>query len=857
MYYRPFNELQKSKQSIIVESRVDQRVLGAAINRSRQAHGAKVWPAPDVITLDTAIERGYDLHSLGSKNLLSDCFLLSREQERIVWTNVIAADEATHMRVPEHLARLAQAAWQLKSFWGIKNVAESGRYSPDVEAFSRWSEAFSQELKKIGAIDRASFFLNHVKNGSDLLAQGFRSLPEILRSWLCQDQFLYKANNPLDTSSFIGHVFETFEEELHEALLWAQATSAGDPNSRVVIGVESFSRHADEVHRYCSDIFGQTWSDAETPCSTEYRDVLVSYPAIQVALLVLDITPVCKWDVLSELIRHPLLKGAEQERHQRAVFDTRLRDENRHEVDLRMVIKRLDESSHCPYLLEFFRLIEASFLNKRGTKSLSHWMSDFNNILKSVGVIGLREKTLFRHDLEIQWERVCDQVTTFDSVTSPVTRREAISLLKRLLEEKSIFDGGRSAGIFIMPAEDTFIVDPTHLWVANVNSRAFVPKSGLSPFLSMREQRQFGLPGANLDQEKISIESTISMLTMLGTERHVSYSKFVGDDELVSCSPFFPILADRESSVRKRFIAPSWEQSPAKLERFSDFIGPPLELHETLPSGVGIFSDQSACPFRAFAIHRLRAFPVTEPTPGIDFREKGIAVHRILSALWARVKTLSSLRKLSVAERFDCVREIVRKEFKKKYFATPIENEIFKIEVERLTTLIQIWADFEVGLEPFQVLAQEEKVAVNIFGVPLRVKPDRIDQLENGDVRIIDYKTGSCSYNDWIGPRLSAPQLPIYALYHPLFVARSIAFAHVNLAKPDWIQLPVNDLSSAGSWSDWVARWEQDIKLLAEEILNGVATPEKGMKDVCVYCEQAASSLIEDVEDDFASARRL
>jgi len=851
VYYHSFDELQGSKQSIVVDNRAHQQALSSAINWRRKSSGALAWRAPDIVTVDNVIDYSFALHSLDSKSELRDCFLLSKEQERAVWAGVVSRDGSEHLRAPEIIAQLLQHAWQLKNVWQIRNSDETARRPPDVDAFLRWSEDFARALKKIGAIDRATFFSKHMSKHPDFTAQGFRRPSPTLRSWLNQDKFLCTADERLDTSNFVPHVYDSFEDELHEAMFWAKRVWERDRDSRVVVGIDSLSSHMDEVHRCGADVFGQIWDSPEMPYFSKYRDILGGYPAIRIAFLVLGIRSRCKWDTVSELIRHPLLKGFDEERHQRSVFDARLRDENRYELDLPLIINRLEQSGDCLYLLEFFRSVEAALLTSPRVSSLSYWISHFNKILRAVGVIGLRDKTSSRNSLEVHWSRVCDQVTSLDAVMEFVTRGEALSILKRHVEQTTVFAGEKSTGIFIMPADDAFIVDPTHLWVAHASSKSFVSERAGTPFLPIASQRLIGIPGLNPASDKMHVESIISMLTALGRERHVSYSKFEGD-ERVSFSPFFPRLADVESEKIQRFTVSDWNQPAAKLQEYSDFIGPALDSTQPLVGGVSVFYDQAVCPFKAFAVHRLSAIPVFEPIRGINYREKGVIVHQVMNAFWRGLKTSSTLQKFSSEEKLEYVKQIVHGELKKDRFATSIETELFKIEIDRLIELIQAWTDFELTLESFRVLSQEEKVSVNIFGVPVKIKPDRIDQLESGDIRIVDYKTGVCSRSDWVGPRLSAPQLPIYTIFHPLFSATSIAFAHVNILKPRWIEVPASD-SPAEDWNDWTNHWEQDIKILAEEIVSGIATPEIGEGDVCAYCDQGASSLIEVATDDLES----
>ena len=74
------------------------------------------------------------------------------------------------------------------------------------------------------------------------------------------------------------------------------------------------------------------------------------------------------------------------------------------------------------------------------------------------------------------------------------------------------------------------------------------------------------------------------------------------------------------------------------------------------------------------------------------------------------------------------------------------------------------WLALEKKRPPFQVIEQETERSLELSGLRLRLKIDRIDQLEDGGQLLIDYKTGMTSIQDWLTERLRQPQLPLYAL---------------------------------------------------------------------------------------------
>ena len=67
----------------------------------------------------------------------------------------------------------------------------------------------------------------------------------------------------------------------------------------------------------------------------------------------------------------------------------------------------------------------------------------------------------------------------------------------------------------------------------------------------------------------------------------------------------------------------------------------------------------------------------------------------------------------------------------------------------------------------FRVIAAEKSLHCRLSELQLTLRADRIDQLESGELRLIDYKTGSADdlkMASWAGKRPIDPQLPLYAI---------------------------------------------------------------------------------------------
>ena len=93
------------------------------------------------------------------------------------------------------------------------------------------------------------------------------------------------------------------------------------------------------------------------------------------------------------------------------------------------------------------------------------------------------------------------------------------------------------------------------------------------------------------------------------------------------------------------------------------------------------------------------------------------------------------------------------------------------LEIERLAQLLVEWMDLERTRAPFRVVERETPQPVEIGGVRIKTRIDRVDELENGRHVIVDYKANAPSPNAWDSDRPAEPQVPLYATQHKGHVA--------------------------------------------------------------------------------------
>jgi len=257
-----------------------------------------------------------------------------------------------------------------------------------------------------------------------------------------------------------------------------------------------------------------------------------------------------------------------------------------------------------------------------------------------------------------------------------------------------------------------------------------------------------------------------------------------------------------------------------------------------------MFKDQAACPFRAFARHRLAAGGMPGVEAGLDAMERGQLVHDCIARLWQELKSSSALASLSDQE----VQAVVERSIAAAVAGfsgrdnSRFRQSILNMERARLPGLLAEWLSVEREREPFDVAQVEHKINAQFAGLGLSLRIDRIDVLEDGTDAIIDYKTGrSVSVGDWMGERPAEPQLPLYLLGIGGEVG-ALAYAHLRIGCSAFRGLARDEAFAAGIGieQDWPAmreQWRRVLTDLAEQYKAGFARVDPRDDKVCRFCD--------------------
>lgn len=368
-----------------------------------------------------------------------------------------------------------------------------------------------------------------------------------------------------------------------------------------------------------------------------------------------------------------------------------------------------------------------------------------------------------------------------------------------------------------------------------------------NPLIPLAVQKHYKLPQTVPEQELAYATRLLSQLSQTANSVIFSYAKQKDDQPCMPTPILNELLPSRES---ESITLTTNRLKPLSLELYPDSQGP-VYTEPLLKGGTGFLTAQAECPFKAFALFRLRVKPLTPFSTGLTAMERGNIVHNALERIWKQLKTHQALLSQNDEELTQRVRTTIQTLLHSPCYRRLTANQR-QLEQRVLTRLLIAWLNHEKNRDPFYINSTEEKVTLQIANLTLNVRIDRIDTLEDGSNIVIDYKTGSQQrVMDWFGKNdVLAPQLPLYAAFLNKNIS-GIAYAEVKANKMAFKGVAthgkllsglkpikkINCYPAPGSWQVTLEFWQQAVKNLVATIQSGHAAVKPANAQVCQYCD--------------------
>ncbi|MGH8751868.1 MAG: PD-(D/E)XK nuclease family protein, partial [Burkholderiales bacterium] len=639
------------------------------------------------------------------------------------------------------------------------------------------------------------------------------------------------------------------------------------PQARIGVIVLDLAARRSEIMRIFDDVLEPGCVLAVSharPFNVSLGLPLADYPLVHGALLILELARgELDSHEISSLLRSPFLFAAEQEMAPRALLDAGLRARGQNRVTLG-ALPRAAHGGACPQLAA---RLENWIPEARKTRKLkqapSGWSGTLLALLKGLGWPG--ERTLDSGEYQT-FEKCREQVSrlsVLDAVTPLLSFDAVLTALRRLWSDTLFQPQAPQVPVQILGVLEANALQFDRLFVTGLCDEAWPPPSRPNPLLPISLQR--AVPHAGAEWQLAYAHRTTRLWLASAPEVLLTCPQHDGERELRP-SPLLaglPAAALQETPPR---VFHSALFAARRSEEIMDDIAPRLQPGIEVPGGAGFFKNQAACPFRAFAIHRLGATALENAHPGLDARERGLLAHRAAENLWQEMQGSARLNAASDEELNAVVARAVSGalETLRKLRPDALTPAFAALEQTRIAALLLQLIRLEKARPPFGVMAREKSRAVTVAGITLSTRPDRVDRLADDSRVILDYKTGKkLSIHDWFELRPDEPQLPLYAVSAGDDDVAAVAFVQLHaqnvqfkgLAReknllPDVATLAETKDAPQQSWLKLFENWRTMLESLAREYLDGRAdVAPKKYPETCKYCDQGTFCRVKEIKD--------
>jgi len=824
--------------------------------------GLESWERPNILSLNAWLVSCWNTVRFSRAAVQA---LLSPSQEIELWRQLF---EEVHPGVfdPAGAARLAVRAANTLSEWRLPLDGELWERSKDSESYRQLHRRFVKELRDRGCMTRADIWRSlpdWIRSGAHepgiVSFVGFQQLSPALSQVL--EALGRKGRHvPFDANKakprVISEAHSTFEDEVEAAARWARKLLEEKPQSSIGIFVPDLQAKQQMVSRIFEGILDPPGS-VQLPVAANANEhakfapfhvdasrPLIRKPLVTGALTLLELLrPRIRITDASAILLSPFLTGAAEERSYRALADLNLRRSRDIDVTFSNIEYR---TANCERLGAVWQKIRTIRPNSTAL-DFDEWGELFGDLVTASGWPG--EGTLTTHEASVAqaWNDALSELGGLGFISHAVPFEVALSRLRdTLLQSRSPEVGDQLSPVQILDLERAEGVQFDFSAAIGLSEENWPRASRLVPFIPPAIQRS-GDPSLSLARRfEGQSRERASALFSTAPSMLVTYS-----GELAPQVRGFVKLKNSSVSKWTGTTMLSRDSFRLDVELVEDFQAPPFDSSEPLSGGVGVIKSQAQCPFRAFAEYRLHAQRPEDACFGFDARERGGYLHRALENVWKRLGSSDQLRSASDAELETLVNDAVAEALASER-NSPFREVISSAERNRLREAILYWLNEKERNRrtPFRVEHVEEKKTVEINGLQLRLRVDRIDRLPDGSVVLIDYKSGEISEKNLLGERPSEPQLLVYAAamdeeVDGIFLAQVRPREAKTAGGALQPHFPPPARTSNFDWATVRDQSRISLAELANEFLTGHA-PVDPLRGACTYCNLPALCRIQE-----------
>lgn len=791
---------------------------------------------------------------------------------RSVWERLVRDDAGmAEVLSPGGLGDVAYRSWSLLHQYCIPDSALAGAAGVEAVAFAGWVASYRAWLRTGGWLDpaQAASQVGPLSRDTPYEFRGFdRLTPEQSTFVDSQRAAGVLIALPLATDAddaIRGEVVacNDFDDEIETAARWAAARLQAEPEARVALVVPGLDGERNRVRRLLDRVLipGAAMTAGPAPESTAYELAaarpLLERPVVAAALGWLEaLVHPAEPGMASTLLLGACDGAAADERDARAELDVALRRSRLPQPGLAQVAASARQHG-CVATAQRIEVALARAASWTGPYLPSRWATEFSALLHDLGWPGAAPDSAAIQAVQ-RWQALVAEFGASDDVTGPMRVGIALGQLRALATETAFEPQEIAAPLLVIDPDTATGMHFDAVWVCGLDAARWPAPAAPDPFLPRDWQARQGVPGATAELAEREARLRLQRLTRSAPVVCCSVPRFEQEAPLLPST----LVAGLPMIEREALAATLWRGVEATqamhaarplLVRSVDGSVPPFAELEVAKGGARLLELQSACPFRAAVELRLGGRQLEDPAAGIAPTERGTLVHDVLEAFWKEVQDQPTLLGMSTAQVEALVHDFVRR------ILEPLRASADEVR-GRLLDLEQRWLEARVldlvardrAREPFTVVQTEAEQHVDVGGVQVRVKLDRVDRLADGSLAVIDYKTGSnAKPAAWMGERPESPQLPLYVRVVGEQQVSAVAFGVVRKGATEYVGIARAGAAFGGlkpfdptrkpfkEYADWdtlMREWQRRLDVIAREHAAGDARLAPNPTRACRYC---------------------
>jgi probable DNA repair protein len=758
MYAWLADALSDSSQILTANRRLA-RVLAGEFGRQQIQSGNKSWRSPSISSwqdwLDELLCTAKHQQSLPTR--------INGHQSRVLWERCLRREISDPLLNIGLLVRQSRDAWSRLYEFGVPiDECRQAAQGNDQRIFARAAAGYQSILDREHWVDDAGV--------ADLVANLVRDGQVTLPARVTTagfDRIVPQAQKVLDAARARGvavedvrvtdsrprgavYVYENTDSEMRAAGAWARRKLEESPDRCIAIVATNLEQNAAHYGRLVREGFAPGWQYGgiahRSAVNVSYGKKLTDYPAIAIALLALrwlheDLTG----HEASLLLRTPILGSGDTSGRGR--LEMRLRQIPDRNWSPEMLLAELGDGEPSPDTTDWIDRVRylstlRAELPRRDAPPV--WAITIDDILTKLKWPGDGPLDSIEFQLINRWRELLNDLARLELVSSTLTVAETLSRLSAMAGETVFQPEVDGAIVQLLGPLEAAGMEFDELWVSGLTASAWPPAGRPLSLVSLKLQRTHDMPDA-VPQDTLNYARRVLDRLTRSTADIVCSHPLSDADEEQSVST---LLQQYELESLAGQDDPGWQA--AKLVGSRSLVPVPADPipavteDEIISGGAATIQHQLTEPFSAFAFGRLGIKTIHAISFGLSASLRGNLIHDALRKLYSDLPSRADIASWDGDELTERISAALDKSFwRQTRNISPVLGQLFKLERERVDELLRSVIGLDATRDFFSIADVEGALQPTIAGLPLRLRVDRIDRLEDGEIVILDYKTGA------------------------------------------------------------------------------------------------------------------